>query len=200
LFSRIAPTPLINGPGPGEFVQLFRPEALRGQDRLHGDVVLVPSVSWLVIGSFLLATLLVSAAFLATARYARTIPVTGILADRGDASPSDRSEESTGAPATSLVARLQAPPSGARYVQPGQQIRIEIDAYPQQSNGTVTATVDHISADTSLVQATLDDEAVEAFGRDRPLRAGMPIRTRIATRSRSLAEWLFDRFDETLSR
>ena len=65
-------------------MQLFRPEAMRGQDRLHGDVVLVPPVSWQLLGTFLLATILVAAAFLATARYSAVTTVTGRLAgDRG---------------------------------------------------------------------------------------------------------------------
>lgn len=65
-------------------MQLFRPEAMRGQDRLHGDVVLVPPVSWQLLGGFLLIAIFGAALFLATASYSKTTPVTGrITGDRG---------------------------------------------------------------------------------------------------------------------
>lgn len=65
-------------------MQLFRPEAMRGQDRLHGDVVLVPPVSWQLLGGFLAAIVLLAALFLATATYSKTTAVTGRLTgDRG---------------------------------------------------------------------------------------------------------------------
>ena len=65
-------------------MQLFRPEAMRGQDRLHGDVVLVPPVSWQVLGGFLLASIAAAALFLATAQYGKVTTVTGRLTgDRG---------------------------------------------------------------------------------------------------------------------
>lgn len=65
-------------------MQLFRPEALRGQDRLHGDVVLVPPVSWQLLGAFLLAAVMAAAAFLASASYAKVTIVPGsLVGDRG---------------------------------------------------------------------------------------------------------------------
>ena len=65
-------------------MQLFRPEAMRGQDRLHGDVVLVPPVSWQVLGGFLLASIAAALLFLATAQYGKVTTVSGRLAgDRG---------------------------------------------------------------------------------------------------------------------
>lgn len=64
-------------------MQLFRPEALQGQDRLHGDVVLVPPVSWRLLGIFLAATVIAAAIFLAIARFDQMTLVTGrIVADR----------------------------------------------------------------------------------------------------------------------
>lgn len=185
-------------------MQLFRPEALRGQDRLHGDVALVPPVSWRVMGLFLFGTLAVAALFLATAHYAPVTAVAGTLTgDRGivRAFPEDAVPAGTG-----LQAEFHVPPAAAGFLERGQAIRIAVDAYPYQTYGTVPARVDFISAATIpvalpdgsgtieafLVQATLDREAVEAFGRERPLRPGMTVRARITTRSRSLAEWLFE--------
>ena len=63
---------------------LFRAEALRAQDRLHGDVQLVPPVSWQFIGYFLLGSIVAAAIFLSLASYSRVTVVTGhITGDRG---------------------------------------------------------------------------------------------------------------------
>lgn len=57
---------------------------MRGQDRLHGDVVLVPPVSWQLLGGFLVAAIALAALFLATASYSKTTSVSGRLTgDRG---------------------------------------------------------------------------------------------------------------------
>ena len=64
-------------------MQLFRPEALEGQDRLHGEVVVVAQVSWRLLGGFFAAILIAGAAFLATARYSEAVEVSGrLVADR----------------------------------------------------------------------------------------------------------------------
>lgn len=59
--------------------QLFRQEALRAQDRLHGELRLAPPVSWQLLGVFLAATLAVAGAFLALGHYAKATVVTGTL-------------------------------------------------------------------------------------------------------------------------
>jgi membrane fusion protein len=65
-------------------VQLFRSEAMRGQDRLHGEVILVPPISWQLLSAFLLAAVLIAAVFLATATYGKVTTVQGRLTgDRG---------------------------------------------------------------------------------------------------------------------
>lgn len=63
---------------------LFRPEALRSQDTLHGEVRLTPPVSWQLLGVFLLGSTVVAGAFLALAGYARVTVARGAVAvDRG---------------------------------------------------------------------------------------------------------------------
>ena len=63
---------------------LFRPEAARGQDTLHGDVNLAPPVSWQVLGLFLLASVVVAAVFMALAQYAKVTVVAGtVTGDKG---------------------------------------------------------------------------------------------------------------------
>jgi hypothetical protein len=184
-------------------VQLFRPEALRGQDRLHGDVVLVPTVSWRLLGLFLLTTLLVAALFLATARHARVIPVTGVLESRSVGTAPDGRAHSDASSSTHVQARFLVPAAAAAFMRRRQPIRIAVDTSPPHSFGPIDGRIESVSAapalpgdrdmtDTYLVRATIDDRAAEAFGRQHVLRPGMTVSARITTRSRSLARWLFD--------
>ena len=64
---------------------LFRKEALQHRaDRLHGDVSLAVPLGWQLVGYLLLAALIISVGFLATASYARVENVGGaIVLDRG---------------------------------------------------------------------------------------------------------------------
>ena len=247
-------------------MQLFRPEALRGQDRLHGDVVLVPPVSWQLLGGFLLATVLVAALFAATARYSKVIAVSGRLAgDRGSVqvvAPSagivsqllvrEGQQVAAGAPlaristvtadenvtllvnaaeagtvarihvrpgdtvasgrpilsivprGTRLRAEVEVPPAAVGFVARGQIIRLAVDALPHQAHGTVAARIDQVSSEAVpvtasdgtaseafIVRASLPADVV-AFGRGRRLLPGMTVSARITTRSRTIAEWLFE--------
>lgn len=168
-------------------MQLFRPEALRGQDRLHGDVVLVPPVSWQLLGAFLLLAVLAAAAFLASASYAKVTVVPGrLVADRGR-----------------LQARLAVPPAAIGFIEPGQDVRIAVDAFPFTTHGTIEGRIDSVAtaavplaggAEAFLAQATLRQDSIRAFGRARPLRPGMTVNARVTTRSRSLIELLFEPF------
>jgi multidrug efflux pump subunit AcrA (membrane-fusion protein) len=244
-------------------LQLFRPEALRGQDRLHGDVVLVPPVSWQLIGAFLLAAVLAAAAFIASASYAKVTiaqgrlvtdravvgvgslwagtisellvregdevaagqplariaaagdagnlvtaaeagTVTAIEAAPGDAVPLDRPLFFIVQGGGRLQARLAVPPAAAGFIEPGQTVRVAVDAFPFATHGTIDARIDSISSaavplagnagEVFVALATLRQDSIRAFGRERPLRPGMTVRARITTRSRSLAELLFEPF------
>ncbi len=65
-------------------MNLFRPEALRSQDRLHGDVNLVPPVSWQVITGLILLIFISAGIFLALAQHARIATARGMIeSDRG---------------------------------------------------------------------------------------------------------------------
>ena len=169
-------------------MQLFRPEALRGQDRLHGDVVLVPPVSWQLLGAFLLAAVLAAAVFLASSSYAKVTIVPGrLVADRGR-----------------LEAQLAVPPDAVGFIEPGQHVRIAVDTFPFATHGTVDGRIASVSAaavplagsgrEAFLAEATLQQDSIRAFGRARPLRPGMTVNARITTRSRSLVQLLFDPF------
>ncbi len=87
---------------------LFRPEALRGQDKLHGEVSLVPPVGWQLLGGFLALSVVAAAVFLALASYAKVTVVRGAVAgDRG-------------------VARIASPRAGVYdrvFVEEGRAVR-----------------------------------------------------------------------------
>ena len=67
------------------FLAMFRSEVLAYRsDRLSGDVTIAVPVSWQYIGYGLLASLIVAAAFLSAASYARVETVAGIITpDKG---------------------------------------------------------------------------------------------------------------------
>jgi membrane fusion protein len=57
---------------------------MRSQDRLHGEVSLVPPVSWQILGIFLFVSVAVAGLFLSLASYAKSTVVRGeIQGDRG---------------------------------------------------------------------------------------------------------------------
>lgn len=58
-------------------MQLFRPEAMRSQDRLHGEVSLVPPVSWQMLGIFLFVSVAAAGIFLSVATYSKSTTVRG---------------------------------------------------------------------------------------------------------------------------
>jgi membrane fusion protein len=143
------------------------------------------------------STLLVTAAEAGT--------VTGILVHRGDAVSSGQAVLSIVPAGTRLHARIEVPPAAAGSIEPGQLIRVAVDAFPYATYGTVEARVASVSqaaipvqrpdgaaAEAFLVDAALGGDAIRAFGRDQRLRPGMTVSARITTRERSLAELLFE--------
>jgi membrane fusion protein len=131
--------------------------------------------------------------------------VTGILVHRGDAVTPDRPVLSIVPAGTRLHARIEVPPAAAGSIEPGQTIRIAVDAFPYATYGTVEARVASVSqaavpvlrpdgaeAEAFLVDAALGGDAIRAFGREQRLRPGMTVSARITTRQRSLAELLFE--------
>lgn len=58
-------------------MQLFRSEAMRSQDRLHGEVSLVPPVTWQMLGIFLFVAVAIAGVFLSLATYSKSTTVRG---------------------------------------------------------------------------------------------------------------------------
>jgi membrane fusion protein len=105
---------------------------------------------------------------------------------------------------SAVQVELYVPPSSAALIEPGQQVRLAIDAYPYQQFGTVVAKISDISATTInrqtdnqsspvfLVTAILPSAKIRAFGHSRSLSPGMTLTGRIVTGKRNLFEWLFE--------
>lgn len=102
-------------------------------------------------------------------------------------------------------AELYVPTSAIGFIEPGQEVRLAIDAFPYSHFGTVPAVISTVSAAAQprpgasngddpvyLVSAELGVAAVEALGRRRPLMPGMTLSARIVTRRDNLLEWIFE--------
>lgn len=144
-----------------------------------------------------------AAALVVTAAQAGT--VTGVAVHPGDAVARSSHLLTIIPEGTRLEARIRVPSEAAGLIEPGQNVRIAVDAFPYQTYGTVEATIGEMSMAAVpvsgpegttrhmfLVRATLGSDAVRAHGRSRALRPGMNIRARVRTQSRTLAEWLFE--------
>lgn len=63
---------------------LFRPESMRSQDRLHGDVNLAPPTAWQAIGLGMAVLVAATILFLSLAHYSRIATARGVIeSDRG---------------------------------------------------------------------------------------------------------------------
>jgi membrane fusion protein len=94
---------------------LFRPESLRSQDRLHGDVNLAPPTSWQMISILLVAIFAAAIAFMCVARYSRTAEAEGVI-------ESDRGTVDLVAPSDGVISRIMA--TEGQHVRRGQAIAI----------------------------------------------------------------------------
>ena len=150
-------------------MELFRREALDGQDRLHGEVVFVPQISWRLLALFFAASLLVAALFLFTADHRPATPVAGRLAVQDGA----------------LVASLEMPAADARAVLRGQTLRVSAPGVAGTAAARVGAVIPS-GTGTVIIRAIVD-------GADAPtLRPGMAVRAFVAGRPRPLAAWLYE--------
>ena len=94
---------------------LFRPESLRSQDRLHGDVNLAPPTSWQTITIMLVAIFATAIGFMCVARYSRTAQADGIV-------ESDRGTVELVAPGAGIVSRVMV--GEGQHVRRGQAMAI----------------------------------------------------------------------------
>ena len=104
-----------------------------------------------------------------------------------------------------LRAELYIPSSAIGFLEPGQEVRLGLDAFPYERFGTVRARISTIAAapvvqqasdgrtvPVYLVIALLRQQSVDAYGKREPLIAGMTLTARIVTEKQSLLRWLFE--------
>ncbi|MEZ5558461.1 MAG: HlyD family efflux transporter periplasmic adaptor subunit [Pseudomonadales bacterium] len=105
-----------------------------------------------------------------------------------------------------LQARLLIPSRAAGFVQPGQPVRLMVDAFPYQHFGTQAATLRSLSSGligdgaalgpvrpdepVYTADAELARQTVAAYGSELPLRPGMRVVADIVLERRSLLAWL----------
>jgi membrane fusion protein len=111
--------------------------------------------------------------------------------------------------ASRLEAELLAPSRAAGFIEPGQEVQLQLHAFPYQRFGVVPGAVKTVSTtvlgpnEISIpglsiqepvfrVHVTLSRAAVEAYGKSYPLQPGMLLNADIVFDRRTLLQWLFD--------
>ncbi|UVF17883.1 HlyD family efflux transporter periplasmic adaptor subunit [Microvirga terrae] len=107
-----------------------------------------------------------------------------------------------------LKAELFVPSRAIGFVQPGQQVRLMIDAFPYQRFGTLDGSIETVSQavlapsevfgavtpkePTYRVAVRLRQQGIQAFGRAVPLQPDMALQADIVLEERSLLAWLLE--------
>lgn len=105
-----------------------------------------------------------------------------------------------------LVAEVYVPSRAIAFIEPGQAVRLDYDAFPLQKFGAAGGKVTSVSKTTLTPQElrgsmqtkepvyrvviALDHQTVPAFGKQIPLQAGMELSAQIVLEKRKLGEWL----------
>jgi len=106
---------------------------------------------------------------------------------------------------STLQAELLVPSSAIGFIQPSQEVRLAIDAFPYQRFGTIPGRVQTVAASPIVKQApngqlisvypvivSIKEIALSAYGQQKPLLAGMTLTARITTERQSLIQWVLD--------
>jgi membrane fusion protein len=108
-----------------------------------------------------------------------------------------------------LEAELLTPSRAVGFIEPGQEVQLQLQAFPYQRFGVVRGTIKTVSStvlgpsEISIpglrieepvfrVRVSLPHDAVEAYGKRYPLQPGMLLSADIVFDRRSLLQWLFD--------
>lgn len=105
-------------------------------------------------------------------------------------------------------AELYVPTSAIGFVQPNAEVQIRYDAFPHQKFGMYSGRVIEIARTVSnpsetlsaiaprvpsyRLRVALSSQSVEAYGKSRPLRAGMTLQADVLREERRIIEWIFD--------
>lgn len=108
-----------------------------------------------------------------------------------------------------LIAELYLPTRAAGFIEPGQSVKLRVDAFPHQRFGTAEAVITSVSRTVLApneaaipgltlqepvfrVEAALQSAEIEAYGEVIPLQPGLLVSADIIIDRRNLIEWLFD--------
>lgn len=103
-----------------------------------------------------------------------------------------------------LHAELQVPGSAIGFMEPGQSLQLRYAAYPYQKFGAQVARLDFVMPSPEplrqgdpaepryRVLASPERQTMQAYGRSRPLLAGMQFTAEVQLDRRSLLEWLLE--------
>lgn len=109
---------------------------------------------------------------------------------------------------SALEANLLVPSRSAGLIQPGQEVRVRVDAFPYQRFGTLTGHVAQVARSTYRpgellapipyqdtvyrVTVSLERTSIAAYGDDRPLTPGMTLSGDVVTDRRHFIDWVLD--------
>jgi len=107
-----------------------------------------------------------------------------------------------------LIAEVYLPSRAIGFVDEGQQVKLQYDAFPYQKFGIAYGEISRVASAAQLPQEIgvasqtgeplyrvgieLEAQTVEAYRRDLPLQAGMELTADIVLENRRLLEWLLE--------
>jgi membrane fusion protein len=108
-----------------------------------------------------------------------------------------------------LEAELLAPSRAIGFIREGQEVRLQLQAFPYQRFGTLAGKVKSVSgtviapSDVSIpglslhepvfrVRVSLAAEEIIAYGKSHPLQPGMLLTAEVVLDRQNLLRWLFD--------
>lgn len=131
--------------------------------------------------------------------------VTGMTARPGQPAPADQPLLSVVPYGARLQATLFVPTRAAGFLAVGQDVRLQVDAFPFATFGAIPGRVMAVSPTTIdrpgpmggseavyVVTCSVARATVAAFGRQQRLTPGMTLKARLVIRRSSLIEWLFE--------
>ena len=166
-------------------MQLFRTQALEHQNRLHGEVFLVPPLRWQAIGWLLFIAVATGILILAVGTYSRTVEVRGVLV------PSALSPASKDA----WTAILAVPASQIASIKAGQSVSLSLDGYPLRDFGALEGKVAAVAPDATAelkfpVKITVAPPTPQQRKSGLMLRSNWPVEGRIVIAKQSILSWL----------
>ncbi len=107
-----------------------------------------------------------------------------------------------------LVAEVYLPSRAIGFVKPGQEVKLQYDAFPYQKFGIALGEIRYVASaaqlpqEIGIVSATgepvyrvgieLKAQSIDAFSKEMPLHAGMELTADIVLENRRLLEWLLE--------